>query len=216
MVAIFGLHVLHRSTPRYGRVGMIGTVLAIVGYGIVALVIAAGIATGGPTLAEVRIAGAITVLIGSALLGVGDFAGPAGALVVRRVVDHRLPAGRRRRRDLQRRRGTAPRTALGLRRPRPAEEGRLASPNRSFRSLRQRAEPRIRDYDAFRHSSDPRPQILLAVISLLAASLMLTTVSGAAADSPAPESPSSAGPRANPRVDCFTPGQAAPSGRSGR
>ncbi len=36
MVAIFGLHALHRSTPRYGRVGMIGTVLAIIGYGIVA------------------------------------------------------------------------------------------------------------------------------------------------------------------------------------
>jgi hypothetical protein len=70
MLAIFGLHVLHRSAPRYGRVGGIGTALAVSGYGIVALVIVAGIATGGPTLTEVRIAGAITVLIGSALLGV--------------------------------------------------------------------------------------------------------------------------------------------------
>lgn len=71
MVAIFGLHALHRSTPRYGRVGMIRAVLAIIGYGIVALVVAAGMATGDPTtLIEVRLAGAITVLIGSTLLGV--------------------------------------------------------------------------------------------------------------------------------------------------
>ena len=70
MVAIFGLHALHRSTPRYGAIGVIGTVLAITGYGIVTLVVAASVATGGRAFTEIRIAGAITLLVGSALLGV--------------------------------------------------------------------------------------------------------------------------------------------------
>ena len=70
MVAILGLHALHRSHPRYGPVGVIGTVLAVTGYGIVTLVLAVSMAVGGRALTEVRIAGAITLLVGSALLGV--------------------------------------------------------------------------------------------------------------------------------------------------
>ena len=70
MVAILGLHALHRSHPRYGPVGVIGTVLAVTGYGIVTLVLAVSMAVGGRALTEVRIAGAVTLLVGSALLGV--------------------------------------------------------------------------------------------------------------------------------------------------
>ena len=69
-VAILGLRALHRSHPRYGPVGVIGTVLAVSGYGIVALVLAVSMAVGGRALTEVRIAGAVTLLAGSALLGV--------------------------------------------------------------------------------------------------------------------------------------------------
>jgi hypothetical protein len=70
MVAVLCLHALHRSHPRYGPVGVIGTVLAVTGTGIVTLVLAVSMAVGGRALTEVRIAGAITLLVGSALLGV--------------------------------------------------------------------------------------------------------------------------------------------------
>jgi hypothetical protein len=69
------------------------------------------------------------------------------------------------------------------------------------------------------HSSTdrPRPQILAAAVSLLAASLMLTTVSGAAADPPAPGVPhTSAGPRAKATGLTASPLAKPSSGRGGR
>ena len=68
--AVAGLHALQRAHPRYGRVGAVGSLLTILGYGIVLLVIVVGIVLGGRSITEVRIAGALTVLVGSALLGV--------------------------------------------------------------------------------------------------------------------------------------------------
>lgn len=68
--AVLGLHALQRAHPRYGRVGAVGSILTILGYGTVLLVVVVGIVLGGRSITEVRIAGALTVLVGSALLGV--------------------------------------------------------------------------------------------------------------------------------------------------
>jgi hypothetical protein len=67
--AVLGLHALQRAHPRYGRVGAVGSILTILAYGTVLLVVV-GIVLGGRSITEVRIAGALTVLVGSALLGV--------------------------------------------------------------------------------------------------------------------------------------------------
>ena len=64
-----------------------------------------------------------------------------------------------------------------------------------------------------------RPHILVVTVSLIAACLLLTTASWAAANPPMPAMPRTSGgePRERVhRVDRFTTGQAAPSGRGGR
>ena len=68
--AILCLDAWQRPYPGYGRVGHIGSILASLGYAIVLLVVIINIALGGWHLTPVRIVGAVTLLVGSALLGV--------------------------------------------------------------------------------------------------------------------------------------------------
>ncbi|HEX6150311.1 hypothetical protein [Nocardioides sp.] len=70
LIALVGLHARQRSSRRYGRLGGIGTTLTLVGYGVVLGVVVAGIIMGSKVLTEPRIAAALVVLVGSALLGV--------------------------------------------------------------------------------------------------------------------------------------------------
>ena len=70
IAAILCLDAWQRPYPGYGRVGHIGSILASVGYAIVLLVVIINIALGGWHLTPVRIVGAVTLLVGSALLGV--------------------------------------------------------------------------------------------------------------------------------------------------
>lgn len=69
LVATVGLHARQRSHQRYGRLGTVGTAFTLVGYGIVTLIVLTGIVMGGRVLQEVRIAGALCVVVGGILLG---------------------------------------------------------------------------------------------------------------------------------------------------
>jgi hypothetical protein len=68
--AVLCLDAWQRPYPGYGRVGRIGSILASLGYAIVLLVVIINISLGGWHLTQVRIVGAVTILVGSALLGV--------------------------------------------------------------------------------------------------------------------------------------------------
>jgi hypothetical protein len=70
LVALLGIHVVHRGRPRYGRLGAVGTVMTFAGYAIIATVTAINIVQGQRSLQTVRIGGALVLLIGSVLLGV--------------------------------------------------------------------------------------------------------------------------------------------------
>lgn len=70
VVAVLGLHARHYGQQRYGRLGAVGTVLTVIGYGVVALIVLIGTIMGGRVLDEVRIVAAVVLLIGSALLGI--------------------------------------------------------------------------------------------------------------------------------------------------
>jgi hypothetical protein len=70
IAAVLGIHALHSGTPRYGRLGVTGTVLTIAGYAIIAFMTVISMVQGHPSLLTVRLAGAGVLLVGSALLGV--------------------------------------------------------------------------------------------------------------------------------------------------
>ncbi len=70
LVAIVGLDARQRPHQRYGRVGTIGTVFTLIGYGIVSLIVLTGIVMGGRVLQEVRIAAALCVVVGGLVLGI--------------------------------------------------------------------------------------------------------------------------------------------------
>jgi hypothetical protein len=70
IVAVLGIHALHAGRPRYGRLGTAGAVLTIIGYAIVAVTTVISMVQGHASLLNVRLAGGVAVLIGSALLGV--------------------------------------------------------------------------------------------------------------------------------------------------
>ncbi|HEY6686837.1 MAG TPA: hypothetical protein VI094_11590 [Propionibacteriaceae bacterium] len=70
IIAVLGIHALHRGRPRYGRLGTTGTVLTIAGYLIMIVVRMISMAAGHESLSNVRIGGGLAVLIGSVLLGV--------------------------------------------------------------------------------------------------------------------------------------------------
>jgi len=68
--AVLALNAWQRPYPRYGRVGAVGSILGILGYAFVLLVVIIDLVLGAWNLTQVRIVGAIMVLVGSALLGV--------------------------------------------------------------------------------------------------------------------------------------------------
>jgi hypothetical protein len=70
IVAVLGIHALHSGTPRYGRLGVTGTALTITGYAIIAVIAVISIVVGQASLLNLRIPGAVLLIIGSILLGV--------------------------------------------------------------------------------------------------------------------------------------------------
>ena len=70
IVAVLGIHALHSGTPRYGRLGVAGTVLTIAGYAIIAIMTVISMVQGHASFLTVRLAGAGVLLVGSVLLGV--------------------------------------------------------------------------------------------------------------------------------------------------
>jgi hypothetical protein len=70
IVAVLGIHALHSGTPRYGRLGVTGTVLTIAGYAFIAVMTVISMVQGHPSFLTVRFAGAGVLLVGSVLLGV--------------------------------------------------------------------------------------------------------------------------------------------------
>jgi hypothetical protein len=70
IIAVLGIHAMHRGRPRYGRLGTTGTVLIIAGYLIMTVVRMISMAAGRESLGNVRIGAGLVVLIGSVLLGV--------------------------------------------------------------------------------------------------------------------------------------------------
>ena len=70
IVAVLGIHALHSGTPRYGRLGVTGTVLTIAGYAIIAVMTVISMVQGRPSFLTARLAGAGVLLVGSVLLGV--------------------------------------------------------------------------------------------------------------------------------------------------
>ena len=65
IVAVLGIHALHSGTPRYGRLGVTGTVLTIAGYAFIAVMTVISM-----VFLTVRLAGGVVLLVGSVLLGV--------------------------------------------------------------------------------------------------------------------------------------------------
>jgi len=70
IVALLGIHALHSGTPRYGRLGVTGTVLTIAGYAIIAVMTVISMVQGHASFLTIRLAGAGVLLVGSVLLGV--------------------------------------------------------------------------------------------------------------------------------------------------
>jgi hypothetical protein len=70
MVAVVGIRALQQRTGRFLRLGAVGTVLTLVGYGVVVVINALSMVRGQRSLVNLRIAGATALLIGSAILGV--------------------------------------------------------------------------------------------------------------------------------------------------
>ena len=67
LVVIAGLHSLQRG--RYGRLGAAGSLITFIGYTLILLVVTISVLVGGEALSAVRLLAALTVLIGSILLG---------------------------------------------------------------------------------------------------------------------------------------------------
>jgi hypothetical protein len=70
IVAILGIHALHRGSSRYGWLGTAGSVITVAGYAIVTLTTLISMVQDFEYLLTVRLGAAGLVLIGSALLGV--------------------------------------------------------------------------------------------------------------------------------------------------
>jgi hypothetical protein len=70
IIAVLGIHALHRGNSRYGRLGTAGSVITIAGYAIIALVTLISMVQDFEYLLTIRIGAAGLVLIGSLLLGV--------------------------------------------------------------------------------------------------------------------------------------------------
>jgi len=69
IIAVVGIHALHRGNARYGPVGVSGSVITIVGYAIIALVTVIATVQEFEYLLTIRFGGGVLVLVGSLLLG---------------------------------------------------------------------------------------------------------------------------------------------------
>jgi hypothetical protein len=67
LVTVVGLYTLQRG--RYGPLGAAGSLLTFIGYALIAVITAVSILVGGEVLFAVRLIAALTVVIGSILLG---------------------------------------------------------------------------------------------------------------------------------------------------
>jgi hypothetical protein len=70
IVAVLGIHALHRGNSRYGGLGTAGSVVTIAGYAIIALITAISVIQDFEYLLTIRIGAAGLMLLGSLLLGV--------------------------------------------------------------------------------------------------------------------------------------------------
>jgi hypothetical protein len=70
IVAVLGIHALHRSNSRYGGLGTAGSVMTMAGYALIAVITAISMVQDFEYLLTVRIGAGGLVLLGSLLLGV--------------------------------------------------------------------------------------------------------------------------------------------------
>jgi hypothetical protein len=70
IVAVLGIHALHRGNSRYGGLGTAGSVMTIAGYAIIAVITVISMIQDFEYLLTVRIGAGGLVLLGSLLLGV--------------------------------------------------------------------------------------------------------------------------------------------------
>lgn len=70
IVAVLGIHALHRGNSRYGGLGTVGSVMTITGYAIIAVITVISLIQDFEYLLTVRIGAGGLVLLGSLLLGV--------------------------------------------------------------------------------------------------------------------------------------------------
>jgi hypothetical protein len=70
VVAVLGIHALHRGKSRYGRLGTAGSVITIAGYGMIAVLTLISMVQDFEYLATIQVVPAGLVFIGSLLLGV--------------------------------------------------------------------------------------------------------------------------------------------------
>ena len=70
IIAVLGIHSLHRANSRYGWAGAVGSVITIAGYAIIAVITMISMIQDFEYLLTIRLAAAGLVLIGSLLLGV--------------------------------------------------------------------------------------------------------------------------------------------------
>jgi len=74
VVAIIGFYALLSRTGRFRRLGLVGAVLAGIGYATMALLNVVNLIAGGLTVIPVRIGASLFLLVGSVILGVIVFA----------------------------------------------------------------------------------------------------------------------------------------------
>jgi hypothetical protein len=70
LVTMVGLHARQRRSQRYGLLGRLGTALALVGYGVVLVIVIVGLVAGARVFNDARLVAAAVLLVGSGLLGV--------------------------------------------------------------------------------------------------------------------------------------------------
>ena len=70
IIAVLGVHRLHTGNTRYGALGTAGTIATIAGYAAMAIITAIATVQDFEYLLTVRLAAAVVLLAGSALLGI--------------------------------------------------------------------------------------------------------------------------------------------------
>ena len=70
IIAVLGIHSLHRGNSRYGWLGSAGSVMTIAGYASIAVITLISMLQNFEYLLTIRIGAAVLILVGSLLLGV--------------------------------------------------------------------------------------------------------------------------------------------------